>query len=123
MQPRLFVFGLGYVGLRLASLCSSQGWEVAGSCREADRALALRDAYGIDAHAFDLDLEYAGLTDGGRKALEASTVCVRSALRPPSTHAPHALSCVRLHSTFLRRWVRSRISIETRCWRFTSNNF
>ena len=52
-MPRLFVVGLGYVGLRLGLQCRELGWEVSGSCRDAERARALYDAHGLDAHAFD----------------------------------------------------------------------
>ena len=47
-MPRLFCLGLGYTALALARHLQADGWEVGGSCREADRAAALRVA-GIDA--------------------------------------------------------------------------
>ena len=47
-MPRLFCLGLGYTALALARHLQADGWEVGGTCREADRAAALRVA-GIDA--------------------------------------------------------------------------
>ena len=71
---RLFVFGLGYVGLRLGLTCQRElGWEVSGSCRSAEKAEALSSAFGLSAHAFDLDESYSGLDDGGLKALADAT--------------------------------------------------
>jgi len=36
--PRLFVFGLGYVGRALAGRLAAQGWRIAGSARDAAEA-------------------------------------------------------------------------------------
>jgi nucleoside-diphosphate-sugar epimerase len=52
--PRLFCFGLGYTGLRLARSAQTQGWRVAGTCRDASKAAAL-SAEGIDTYVFDSD--------------------------------------------------------------------
>lgn len=49
---RLFVFGLGFTGLRLAETLRAHGWSVAGTVRGTDRLDALR-ARGIDAHPFE----------------------------------------------------------------------
>jgi nucleoside-diphosphate-sugar epimerase len=46
--PRLFCLGLGYTALVLARRLQAEGWAVGGTCREADKAAALR-ASGIDA--------------------------------------------------------------------------
>jgi nucleoside-diphosphate-sugar epimerase len=46
--PRLFCLGLGYTALALARRLKAEGWQVGGTCREADKAAALRAA-GIDA--------------------------------------------------------------------------
>lgn len=51
-QPRLFCFGLGYTGLRLARAAQAKGWRVAGTCRDASKAIALR-CEGIDTYLFD----------------------------------------------------------------------
>lgn len=48
---RLFVFGLGYVGLRLARSLMAEGWTVAGTCRTAERRAALT-AEGVEAFVF-----------------------------------------------------------------------
>ncbi|MDB5360809.1 MAG: family NAD(P)-dependent oxidoreductase [Rhodospirillales bacterium] len=47
-MPRLFCLGLGYTALALARRLKAEGWQVGGTCREADKAAALRAA-GIDA--------------------------------------------------------------------------
>jgi len=46
--PRLFCLGLGYTALALARRLRAQGWAIGGTCRETDKAEALR-AGGIDA--------------------------------------------------------------------------
>ncbi|HEV2675465.1 MAG TPA: SDR family oxidoreductase [Aliidongia sp.] len=53
-MPRLFCFGLGYTALALTRRLRTDGWQIAGTCREADKAAALR-ADGIDAVAADGD--------------------------------------------------------------------
>lgn len=50
--PSLFCFGLGYTGTRLAHAAIACGWRVAGTCRDAGKAQALR-AQGIQALVFD----------------------------------------------------------------------
>ena len=51
-MPRLFCFGLGYSALTLADLLRDAGWELAGTCRDAEKQAALR-ARGVDAELFD----------------------------------------------------------------------
>jgi nucleoside-diphosphate-sugar epimerase len=51
-EPRLFCFGLGYTGLRLARAARARGWRVAGTCRDASKAAALRRE-GIATFLFD----------------------------------------------------------------------
>jgi nucleoside-diphosphate-sugar epimerase len=51
-RPRLFCFGLGYTGTRLAHALAAEGWDVAGTCRGAEHRASLRNA-GIEAHLFD----------------------------------------------------------------------
>jgi nucleoside-diphosphate-sugar epimerase len=46
--PRLFCLGLGYTALALARRLRAEGWQIAGTCREPDKAAALQAA-GIDA--------------------------------------------------------------------------
>jgi nucleoside-diphosphate-sugar epimerase len=48
----LFCFGLGYSAQALARELRADGWRVAGTCREADRAEDLRRD-GLDIHVFD----------------------------------------------------------------------
>ena len=70
---RLFIFGLGYVGRRVAYEAIEQGgWHVSGSCRSPEKAEALR-RIGVETFAFDLDDAYAGLEPAGLEALAAAT--------------------------------------------------
>ncbi|MFP4002541.1 MAG: SDR family oxidoreductase [Alphaproteobacteria bacterium] len=48
---RLFCFGLGYSALRLAEILRTEGWRVAGTTRDAEKAEALR-ARGLEAFIF-----------------------------------------------------------------------
>jgi len=52
MTGRLFIFGLGFSGLEIAQLALQHGWQVAGTCRSAEKAERLR-TFGIDTHVFD----------------------------------------------------------------------
>ncbi|MGE0715510.1 MAG: SDR family oxidoreductase [Alphaproteobacteria bacterium] len=52
--PRLFVFGLGYVGAALARAMAADGWTVAGTLRDMAPAPAL-EAAGIAVHRFAAD--------------------------------------------------------------------
>jgi nucleoside-diphosphate-sugar epimerase len=49
--PRLFCFGLGFSALAFARVMQAKGWQVAGTCRTAEKADALR-ADGIEAYVF-----------------------------------------------------------------------
>ena len=49
---RLFVFGLGYVGLSFALALQTAGWKVAGTCRSQARKLVLSE-FGLEPFAFD----------------------------------------------------------------------
>jgi len=49
MSGNLFCFGLGFSALRLARELGAQGWEVSGTCRNADKQRTL-EAEGITAH-------------------------------------------------------------------------
>lgn len=51
-RPRLFVFGLGYSTQALAESLLRQGWRVAGTTRDEDKAYRLSVA-GIETHLFD----------------------------------------------------------------------
>src|SRR5579859_6076009 len=53
-SPRLFCFGLGYSAMALARRLQPRGWRIAGTCRTAEAAAALRNE-GIDAMLFDRD--------------------------------------------------------------------
>ncbi len=54
LEPgHLFVFGLGYTGLRLARRLRDAGWRISGTVRSADKAAAIADAEGFTVHAFD----------------------------------------------------------------------
>jgi nucleoside-diphosphate-sugar epimerase len=52
-MPRLFCFGLGYVGSGLARRLLAEGWEVAGTRRSAECARARSDELGIPVWPFD----------------------------------------------------------------------
>lgn len=47
----LFCFGLGYVAIRLAKAMMAEGWAVAGTTRNPDKAAKLA-RIGVDAHVF-----------------------------------------------------------------------
>ncbi len=49
---RLFCFGLGYTALSLARMLAAAEWKVAGTCRSAEKAAALR-AMGFAAERFE----------------------------------------------------------------------
>ncbi|BDA43131.1 hypothetical protein COCOBI_04-1420 [Coccomyxa sp. Obi] len=51
--PRLFVFGLGYTGRRIAKLCNEKGWEVAGTCRSLEGSHKFLQYDGIHAFPYD----------------------------------------------------------------------
>ena len=73
LTPRLFVFGLGYVGRWVAHEAREQrGWHVSGSCRSSEKADAFRRS-GVEAFTFDLDDEYSGLEPAALDALAAAT--------------------------------------------------
>ena len=72
-QPKLFVFGLGYVGLRVGIAAQEAGYQVCGSVRSAEKAKAIFDATGMSAHTFDLDESYSGLSPSGLEALRQAT--------------------------------------------------
>jgi len=76
MRPRLFVFGLGYVGVRVAELALMRGFDISGSIRlggDASARLAQLELAGISASTFDLDESYSGLTPAGLLALRQAT--------------------------------------------------
>ncbi|MEO0413009.1 MAG: SDR family oxidoreductase [Pseudomonadota bacterium] len=52
MDKRLFVFGLGFTGLRFARAMKLLGWHVAGTVTSAQKANWIHDL-GIEAHVFD----------------------------------------------------------------------
>jgi len=52
MTNRLFIFGLGYSGLEIATLAAAAGWSVAGTVTGTDKAGRLA-AGGIETHPFD----------------------------------------------------------------------
>jgi hypothetical protein len=92
--PRLFVFGLGYTALRWAARLRADGWEIAGTVRDAERAAALQ-AQGIDAHVFD---RAAPLADAG--GVLAGTTHLLFSIPPDSRGDPaldrHGADIVRL---------------------------
>jgi nucleoside-diphosphate-sugar epimerase len=73
---RLFVFGLGYSALVLASRLRAKGWNIAGTCRSEEKQRALA-AQGIQAFLFDRDRPL----DDAQTALGGTTHLLSSA--PP----------------------------------------
>ncbi|KAK9815289.1 hypothetical protein WJX72_001095 [[Myrmecia] bisecta] len=67
----LFVLGLGYLGLGCTKHVQAQGWQVAGTCRSAEKQQALQDA-GILAYVFDPD-NFDCLSAEGLRALRGAT--------------------------------------------------
>ena len=75
------MFGTGYVGLELcreARRLFGDKVRISGSCRggpeAGERVRALEKSGAVDdAHAFDLDDEYTGLDERGKKALAEAT--------------------------------------------------
>ena len=51
-KRRLFCFGLGYTATRFAEQLRGEGWAVAGTCRSAEKAMALASR-GLDIFRFD----------------------------------------------------------------------
>ncbi len=52
---RLFVFGMGYTAQVISLRLLDEGWQIAGTCRTAEKKAAL-DAAGIRAFLFDADM-------------------------------------------------------------------
>lgn len=52
MEKRLFCFGLGYSALALAETLRGEGWPIAGTCRESEKADFLRGR-GFETFVFD----------------------------------------------------------------------
>jgi nucleoside-diphosphate-sugar epimerase len=78
---KLFCFGLGYSSLALARALKSEGWDIAGTVRTADKQATLK-AEGIDAHVFD----GAGPMTDGAAALGGTTHLLDSI--PPNDALP-----------------------------------
>ena len=80
LQPappkRLFISGLGYVGLRTA-VQFHESWPdcaIAGCVRSEEKAAALRARYPwLEASVFDLNENYSGLDAAGVRALASSS--------------------------------------------------
>src|SRR5262245_2790201 len=97
---QLFCFGLGYTALAFARALASEGWRIAGTCREEDRRAALV-AEGIDVHPFDRDRPLANpLAAFGDADAILSTV-------PPDGLGDPVLDCHRgaLAEVRRARWV------------------
>jgi len=97
----LFAFGLGYTVLTLADRLRAAGWSVAGTCRSAEKAEALRER-GVAARVWDgadplPDLEAA--LAGARRVL--SSIPPGEAGDPVLAH--HAADLRRLAGDL--RWV------------------
>lgn len=87
---KAFILGLGYVGCALAKSLMDDGWSVAGTCTNLQKAAALREA-GIETHIFDEgDSASLPLVDAGLEALMASQYIISSV--PPSDRGDPVLS-------------------------------
>jgi nucleoside-diphosphate-sugar epimerase len=75
---KLFCFGLGYTAEVFARRLMATGWRVAGTCREPDRAEALRET-GMEIHLFDRDQP---LAEAGE--ILADVDCLLSSVPPDS---------------------------------------
>ncbi|MFQ5785486.1 MAG: SDR family oxidoreductase [Alphaproteobacteria bacterium] len=83
---RLFCFGLGYTGTRLAEALLADGWQVAGTCRSEETRVALA-ARGVEARLFDRDRPLAD----GADALAGATHLLSTA--PPDESGDPVLDC------------------------------
>jgi len=83
---RLFVFGLGYSGARMARTCLADGWGVGGTCRNDAAAATLR-RLGIETFLFDRG---HALADPGA-ALAGTTHLLSSV--PPDGEGDAVLDC------------------------------
>ncbi len=83
---RLFCFGLGYTGERLAAALVAEGWSVGGTCRSAEACAALAEK-NIDAHVFDRDHPLADAP----AALAGATHILNSV--PPDDAGDAVLDC------------------------------
>jgi nucleoside-diphosphate-sugar epimerase len=84
---RLFCFGLGYTGRALAHALTAEGWQAAGTSREA--------ATGVELFAFDRARPLSG---AGLAALEAATHVLSTV--PPEAEGDPVLAA---HGEILRR--------------------
>lgn len=67
---KIFIFGLGYVGVALAAEMRRQGWHVSGTCRDEEACGNFR-AEGVDAHVLDTDNEQHLSSDARRSLASA----------------------------------------------------
>eukprot|EP00250_Pteridium_aquilinum_P017113 c23459_g1_i1 orf=598-1728(-) len=69
-DKRMFIFGLGYVGLALARhlRLQSQTWDVSGTCSLEEKRIALQEA-GFSAFLFNSDNDGEELTEEGLRAM------------------------------------------------------
>ncbi len=85
-DQKLFCFGLGFSGTRLALTLKAAGWRVAGTCREPARHARLVEQ-GIEAHLFDRDRRLAAPAT----ILEGVTHLIDSV--PPDGNGDLVLGC------------------------------
>lgn len=71
-EKRMFIFGIGYVGLSLARHLQGQAWDVSGTCSHEDRREALQGA-GFRAFRFNSDNDGEELVEEGMHAMRHST--------------------------------------------------
>ena len=74
---RVFVFGLGFTTLELATALQRQGWQVSGTCRSEEKRAAL-ELRGLKAHLFDSEGEVECLEGEAMQDLLSSSHLVSS---------------------------------------------
>ena len=74
---KVFVFGLGFTTLELATALQRQGWQVSGTCRSEEKRVAL-ELRGLKAHLFDSEGEVECLEGEAMQDLLSSSHLVSS---------------------------------------------
>eukprot|EP01039_Chlorochromonas_danica_P000247 gene247-265_t len=97
---KAFIFGLGYVGLRLARFLKSQGWQVAGTCTNVNLALEHRNE-GIQTYLFDEITVKRGQLEAMEDIMEASFIL--STIPPIETMGRSTDLVLDAHGDDLRR--------------------
>lgn len=101
---RLFIFGLGYTGLRAALSFKAKGWQVVGTVTSADKAAQLSNQHGFPVHVFNGQAPLAHKADLMESGFILSTI-------PPQTNGEACDPVLRhhladlLHPSHILEWV------------------